>query len=148
MRWFARVSAMLLAALLVSACSEYLPNAPEKLPEGGAPQTDRGLVVDVTSDQSRISQEGEVVFTVNTTGGNGNYRYSWTAVDCHEDPTGRERCDWSSTQFFEGGSTITFSRYRRAIDTRLTLTVTAQEFSTAKSGQDVHYLLGPNDRTD
>lgn len=146
MRRFARVSAMFLAALLASACSDYLPNAPDPLPVGSEPQTDRGLVVEVTSTQDRVAQEGEVEFTVTTSGGNGSYRYSWTIVDCYEDTTGREQCTWHNALAVEGGPVINFTRFRRAIDTKMTITVMAHEVIGVKSGQDVHYLLGPNDR--
>lgn len=147
MRRIAQVSALALAALLAPACSKYLPNAPEELPAASEPQTDRGLVVDITTDHDRVSREGEVTFTVTTTGGSGNYRYTAWVEDCYQDvSSGRERCTGQPILGADGGPVLTFTRYRRAIDTKMKVTVQAREFSTAKSGEDVHYLLGPYER--
>lgn len=144
MRRFAQAGLFALATLLVPACSEYLPNHPDPLPEAGPPQTDRGLVVEITSNQARVSQEGEVVFTVTTTGGGGNYRYAAWVEDCYQDlATGRERCTYEPILGADGGQVLTFTRYRRAIDTKLKVSVQVRELSTAKSGEDVHYLVGP-----
>lgn len=148
MRRLIQVSLVACAVLLVPACNKYLPNAPEELPEAAPPLEDRGLAVRITSDQAQVSQEGEVTFTVTTTGGNGQYRYGWTLVDCFEAPSGREQCDWHYVQTVEGGATLSFTRYRRASDTRMTINMRVNEWGGVKYGEAVHHLLGPNDRAD
>ncbi|HEX5870784.1 MAG TPA: hypothetical protein VFY65_10230 [Longimicrobium sp.] len=148
MRRFARMIAAACAVLLVPACGEYLPNAPEDLPDAVAPTGDWGLTLSITSAPQAVQAEGDVIFTATAAGGNGSYRWNWTLYDCTEDATGRERCDFEQTRVLEAGSTISFTRFRAAMDTRLRVTVRAVEVGGTRSGEAVHSVLGPNDRAD
>lgn len=148
MRRFTRMILLSCAVLSVPACNEYLPNGPENLPVAGPPREDWGLTLDVSSTPGPVMGEGEVTFTATATGGNGSYRWSWSVVDCHEDPAGREQCNREATRMLEGGATISFTRYRRSVDTRLRVTVRAYEVGGTRYGETVHSVLGPNDRAD
>lgn len=148
MRRFARMLLLACAVLSVPACGEYLPNAPEDLPDAAPPREDWGLALTVSSTPESAAVEGEVTFTATATGGNGSYRWSWSVMDCHEDSAGREQCSWEATRVLEGGATISFTRYRRSVDTRLRVTVRAVEVGGTRYGEVVHSVLGPNDRTD
>lgn len=148
MRRLAPLGLAVCTVLLGVACGKYLPNAPEELPVGGPPVEDRGLTVTLTSDKEKAESEGVVTFTATTAGGGGQYRYSWSVRDCYEEASGRERCEWHNAMFVEAGNIVTFTRYRRAIDTRVAVTVQVRETGTAKYGEATHSVLGPNDRTD
>lgn len=148
MRRFARMIAVACAVLLVPACGEYLPNAPEDLPDASPPREDWGLTLSITSAPEAVTAEGDVTFTATATRGNGSYRWSWSLYDCTEDATGSERCDFAQTRLLEGGSTISFTHFRAAMDTRLRVTVRAVEVGGTRSGEAVHSVLGPNDRAD
>ncbi|HEX2207850.1 MAG TPA: hypothetical protein VHG93_09205 [Longimicrobium sp.] len=148
MRRFARLLLVASAVLLVPACGEYLPNAPEDLPDAAPPREEWGLTIGVSSEPETVTGEGEVTFTATATGGAGSYRWNWSILDCHEDASGREVCTFNQTRAVEGGSVISFTRYRRSVDTRLRVTVRAWEMGGPLYGEAVHSLLGPNDRAD
>lgn len=134
------------AVLLVPACGKYLPNAPEDPPDAAPAREFWGLTVDITSVPPALTGEGEVTITATTAGGNGFYRYSWWIEDCYEDATGRERCNRDQARSVESGATVSFTRYRRAQDTRLRVTMGVWEVGGTKYGESVHSILGPNDR--